>query len=451
MREQIDQLKEKWTALSKGADEIVRNADAEGRAMSEDEANRFNALMERHKVLGADIERREALLAAQQAETVSERKTTPASPGSQATSLIVPAGTRIEGYRRRKRMRAFIGERAEEHAYRSGMFLRATLLDDKKARNWCQDHGVEFRVQTEGVNTKGGFLVPDEFERAVINLREDYGVFRRECKVYPMSSDHVIIPRRTDGPSASFVGETTAITESEKTWDQVTLTAKKLGALTRMSSDLAEDAVIDLADDLADEMAYAFAAKEDACGFNGTGAAAYGGMTGILVKLFDTTTYAGSVYTAFTNHDQFSEYDAADLAGTMGKLPAYALPGAKWFCSQVAYSLVFERLSVGYGGATMREVEGGIKPFYMGYPIVISQSMPTSTADISGYIALLFGDLSQAATLGDRRGVTIKVDDSRYLEYDQIAVRATQRFDINVHNIGNATTAGSIIGLEAET
>ena len=68
-------------------------------------------------------------------------------------------------------------------------------------------------------------------------------------------------------------------------WDDVNLVARKLAVLTRMSSELAEDAIIDLAAWLAEEVAYAFAEKEDDCLFNGDGTSTYGGIQGVLNKL----------------------------------------------------------------------------------------------------------------------------------------------------------------------
>jgi HK97 family phage major capsid protein len=60
---------------------------------------------------------------------------------------------------------------------------------------------------------------------------------------------------------------------------------------------------------------------------------------------------------------------------------------------------------------------------------------------------IAFGDLSLAATMGERRGVTVKTTQDRYLEFDQIGIRGTERFDINVHDLGNSNIAGPIVGL----
>jgi HK97 family phage major capsid protein len=79
---------------------------------------------------------------------------------------------------------------------------------------------------------------------------------------------------------------------------------------------------------------------------------------------------------------------------------------------------------------------------------VFTQVLPSTTATQSGATYAYFGDLSMGATMGSRRGVTISSDTSRYFEFDQIALKATQRFDIAVHEIGTATAAGPIVALK---
>jgi HK97 family phage major capsid protein len=341
-----------------------------------------------------------------------------------------------------------------EDAYPMGMFLRATVFGDQKAFGWCDEHGVPvIRAQGETVGTTGGYLVPVLLNQAIIDLRETYGTLRQALRPIPMGSDSITMPRRAGGVSAYWTAENTAITESSKSWGQVALTAKKLACLTRTSTELAEDAIISIADDLAAEMAYSFAQAEDAAFWNGDGTSTYGGIVGFrtkMVAVLGSGQLAGAVDGA-TGHDTFAEIDASDLANVMAKLPKYAEPGAKWYASQPAWALVFQRLVAASGGVTMSEMVGG-KPqrSYLGYPVMIDQTMPTATTDISDTVMIAFGDIGLSTTMGERRGITIKTSGERYFEYDQIAITATERVDINVHDVGDSTTAGPLVALVGE-
>jgi HK97 family phage major capsid protein len=343
--------------------------------------------------------------------------------------------------------------KSEEDAYPMGMFIRATIFNDQKAAEWCREHGVKVeKAQGETVGTTGGYLVPLPLNQAIIDLREQYGTLRQALSPIPMGSDSITMPRRQGGVSAYWTAENGAITESAKSWGQVALNAKKLACLTRTSTELAEDAIISIADDLAQEMAYAFAQSEDSAFWNGDGTSTYGGITGFRPKMVATLgagQFKGAVDAA-SGHDTFAEIDANDLASVMAVLPKYAEAGAKWYCSQPAWAMVFQRLMAAAGGNAVSDLNGKPMRQYLGYPVVIDQTMPTALTDISDTVMIAFGDISKAATMGERRGITIKTSGERYFEYDQIAITATERIDINVHDIGDATNAGPLVALVGE-
>jgi HK97 family phage major capsid protein len=346
---------------------------------------------------------------------------------------------------RHGQLKAFRGEQAEEHAYRAGQFFRATLWQNPQAREWCRDNGLQIQASMSGSeDAAGGHLVPIEIEQAVINLREEYGVFRREAKVVPMASDTKTVPRRSSGLTAYFVADNSEVTASDKEWDQVNLVAKKLGVLAKYSSELAEDAVISIGDDLTDEIAYAFANKEDECGFKGDGTSTYGGITGVLNAVAD-----GSRYEAAGGNIAFSDLDFADFEGMVGQLPQYAARNAKWYISRVGYYASMARLLDAAGGNTIETLsDGSRRLMFLGYPVVISQVLPDTTGDQANKSILAFGDLSMAATLGNRRGIRVLISPHRYMEYDQIGILGTERMDINVHERGDASNAGAIIVLD---
>lgn len=440
-----DELNHKVLSLS----DLQKKIEKEARAMTPGEKSDMDALMADVAKIKAEIievEDNEKRLATINAEVAAmkqpqQRATTPETPGKAAGEVRIEVpGAQI----RYGKLKAF---KSERDAYIAGQWYRAAILGIYTAQRWCTENGINFRAHSEGTNTAGGALVPEQFSQAIIDLREKYSIFRQECDVMPMGSDTIIVPKRVSGLTASFVAENTAITDSQTGWTNVTLTAKKLAVLTLMSTELDEDAIVSMADILANEIAYAMGLKEDQCGFLGDGSPTYGGITGLTVKAVDAA-YAGSKVEAAAPHNLFTELDAADLSLLMSKLPLYARPGAKWYCSQTAMDLVFGRLLIGGGGNTIANLEGGYTPRYLGYPIVVSQVLPAGAAtDYDAAWMLGFGNLRLAATLGERRGISIKRSDERYFVEDQIAIKGTARIDINIHSLGDATNAGPFISL----
>lgn len=383
---------------------------------------------------------------AEMLDVLAKEKEAPAKKLPQSAPIVA-----VENEPVFKRLSALKGFKSEKDAYTSGQFILATLFKRQSAMRWMQDRfGSDFMAALgENVGTKGGFLVPDEFSQAVIDLREEYGIARRVCRVLPMGSDTLLIPRQTGNMTTYYVGENTEITASDVAFDQVTLVARKLAAITRIASELAEDAVVDIAQLVVRDIAWGFANAEDNALFNGDGTSTYGGIYGVRPKIIDGNHAAGAVDAASGN-DTFAEVTLADLHNMMAALPQYALRNAAFYISQPGFALVLERLTAAAGGNTIGTLEAGMQPRFLGYPVYVTQAMPTSTGDLSNVVMVLFGDMSLAATMGDRRMIRVMQDESRYLEYDQLAIRATERFDINVHDLGDGTTAGPIVALVGE-
>jgi HK97 family phage major capsid protein len=339
---------------------------------------------------------------------------------------------------------------SNDRAWRFGTWCLAAM-GHKKSAEYCAANGMGLRTKAhlEGVNSQGGFLVPDEFENELVTLREQYGVFRRNAKVYPMSSDTLRIAKRSSGLTAYFVGEANAITESTQVFDSNTLVAKKLAAITTVSNELLEDAVINIADDIAGEIAYAFAQKEDDCGFNGDGTSTYGGIVGLANSLTDAT-YQVSDGTAST----CAGVALADINKGLGKLPAWAYQrnNVKIYCHKSVYHTVFERHTMAAGGVTAAEIAAGAQPRFFGYPVEFAQVLPTqAAADIIGGGATFayIGDLAQGCYFGDRRSTSIAFSDSALnaFEQDERVARGTERFDIVCANVGSSSAAGAVIKL----
>ncbi len=434
-KDKIGELTTQLTATRLAVDEISNTCEAESRDMTKEEIAKQETLLNECTRLLDNIESRQAVEAIDARKAVSKRIV------KSEEGRVMQPGTpaRIELPKSQARLRAFRGPDADKHAYYAGKWCSAYIYENEEARTWCREHGVESRVMQEGVLEKGGATVPDVLESAIIDLRDEYSLARREANLTVMSSDVQIIPRRTGGVTAYFPGELVATTESDMAWDNVTLTAKEVSALTRISKSLTEDSIINMADKVAFEMGYAFAVKEDECLVNGDGTnATYGGITGFRTAMIDGT-HGGAIIEATANDDEFDELLLPDIISIIGPLAQFASRTPKWYMSQNAWGVAILRLVSALGGNAIQNVQQGMDKVFMGYPVEISASMPGYTAtNWNDEVMIAFGDLSMAATMGTRRGVTIEVDRSRYLEYRQFGVLGTERFDIVVHDLGTA-------------
>jgi HK97 family phage major capsid protein len=337
-------------------------------------------------------------------------------------------------------LKAFKGPDAEADAYASGRFLMATIGGDQNSRQWCREHGLVTNAMGENNDLLGGVLVIPQFESAIVNLKESFGVFGQYVRNVPMTSDQWIGPRRLSGLTAYAVTEAQQITDSDATMNQISLTAKKWGTLTRISSELSEDAIIAIADFLAGEIAYAHAIKEDQAGFLGDGTTTHNGIVGVANALL-----AGSVSTAASGQNTAAALTIAVFQDAVSKIPQFPGIMPRWFVHSAVYWNVMARLQLAAGGNSVADLGSGPVMQFMGYPVTFTQCLPATVGASTKFA--YFGDLSMAATKGNRRGVTIAADSSRYFEFDQTAIRSTLRYDIAVHERGTASVAGPLVSL----
>lgn len=182
---------------------------------------------------------------------------------------------------------------------------------------------------------------------------------------------------------------------------------------------------------------------------DGDGTSTYGGMEGFRTKL-NGTAYAGRI-DATVGDDQFSELIAGDLDTVRATLPDYAEANARWLCHKYAKNVVFDGITRAAGGNTQEMIGGVLTNSYLGDEIVTSNAMPSGTTNYNELIMLLYGDFSQAATMGDRRGFSFRMLEERYAEFFQIGIIASERFDIVVHDLGDTSDAGPVVGLRGNT
>lgn len=344
------------------------------------------------------------------------------------------------------------GPDADVRAYKLGVLALAGFWRHDSSIEVCKSLGLPLKAQTEGSNAGGGFTVPNELSSDIIDLREEYGVIEQYLRFEPMNSETKEIMRRTGGLTAYWAGEGEAITESEKSWDRIELTNRKLAAIGIYSSELNEDSIVNLGDDLAGEIAYAFAIKLDEAGFNGDGSETYGrvigfrqalkGLSGTIANIAGLVVSTGTGYAA--------SYDAIvlkDFLKVKGKLPRYAYKRGKprWFVSQFFWNTVMEPLGLAAGGVTAKEIEQGLAretPMFLGYPVEFVEVMPQAS-EVS-QVCCLFGVPQLAGTMGKGRAMTLSLSDQYKWATDMLAIKGTQRVAINIHDVGNASGTASL-------
>lgn len=441
------QISEDIATVQDELEAIVSVATKEERELSDEEQTRVDAITNDQlpKLQGA-LERRQKIdseikaLAAKRLTPEIDRQEIEASgaiPASKLSSVKVPA-TAKGG----RNLVAFKGEDADRQAYVAGHVILGGIFGREKSVEFCRDMGLVKATmggQTDGL--KGGFLVPDEMANALIRLRDSRGVFPRFARSIPMGSDVIHVPRMITDVTAYWVGEGDEITASDAEVGSAKLVADKLAALTKVSTELDEGAVVDVGDMVVTSMAYAAADKIDNAGFNGDGTSTYGGVKGLSSAL-----NSSAVQDAISGNVSAATLDLADFEKTVGLLPEYEGSNNRWFINKTAFWNSARRLMDAAGGNTISDLGSTSEMVFLGYPVTFTQVMSTGTA-VSTIVAY-FGDLGLSSTMGTRRGVRISVSEDRYFENDLIGIKSTQRVAINNHETGDTVRTRPVVALK---
>ncbi len=356
---------------------------------------------------------------------------------------------RVEAVPFSGKLRAF--QNAKD-AYSVGMWFKAKA-GDVDARRWCADHGVEARAQGSTGATTGSSFVPDVLSSAVIRLVDQYSAFAQNASNVTMPSDVVLFPRRTGGATAAWIDENTAITPSDPTSNQVTLTAKKVTGAVTIASELLQDSIVSIADWIAAELALSLSNAIEAAAWSGNPSNAPGvaglvtSHAGGLIKTTtanNVTTYdlAASLVTAAG--DEVTEVTRANLLQMVGTIPQHSQAGAKWFCSPFFFATCMQGLELALGGAV--SMQAGMGLTFLGKPVVLTDRLPSS-GDHTGVVMCLYGDMANSSYYGIRQSIEIASSDQVNFLSDQTVIRAVARVAINHANLGTSTVAGPMIAL----
>ena len=117
-------------------------------------------------------------------------------------------------------------------------------VDEKQGRAsnaYKEDFGLHLRgkkmlhnVLSEGVDANGGYLVPEEFERQIVEALKEENVMRKLCKVITTANERKI-PVAGTHSVAAWTAENAPYTESNPTFDQKTIDAYKLTDLIKVA------------------------------------------------------------------------------------------------------------------------------------------------------------------------------------------------------------------------
>lgn len=266
----------------------------------------------------------------------------------------------------------------------------------------------------EGTDSEGGYLVPDEFERTLVEALEEENVFRTLAHVIRTSSGDRKIPVVASKGSASWVDEEGAYQESDDAFSQVSIGAYKLGTMIKVSEELLADSVFDLEAYISKEFARRIGSREEESFFNGDGK---GKPLGILAA-------AGGAEVGVTAASA-TAITADEVIDLFYSLKAPYRKNAVWLLNDATVKQI-RKLKDSTGQYLWQpSLVTGTPDTILGRPVKTSAFMPTAAA---GAKTIAFGDFKYY-WIADRQGRTFKKLSELFAATGQVGFMGTQRVD----------------------
>ena len=121
-----------------------------------------------------------------------------------------------------------------------------------------------------------------------------------------------------------------------------------------------------------------------------------------------------------------------------------------WYFNKYTYYMTAGRLLDALNGNSLITLANGQRvPSFLGYPVRYSSKL--NKTDGASANVCVFGTLRDCVLLGNRRQMTLATLTERYADYDQLALKATQRFALAVHSVGDNTDAGGLILMQTHS
>ncbi len=265
-----------------------------------------------------------------------------------------------------------------------------------------------------GTDSEGGYLVPDEYERTLVEALEEENIFRQMAKVIRTSSGDRKIPVVASKGTASWIDEEGAYPESDDSFGQVSIGAYKLGTMIKVSEELLNDSVFDLQSYISREFARRIGAKEEEAFFTGDGK---GKPLGVLAaKGGAEAGVTAASATAVT---------ADELMDLYYSLKSPYRKKSVWVLNDSTIKAI-RKLKDGNGQYLWQpSLTAGTPDTILGRPVKTSAYMPAIAA---GARSIAFGDFSYY-WIADRQGRSFKRLNELFAATGQVGFLASQRVD----------------------
>ena len=260
-------------------------------------------------------------------------------------------------------------------------------------------------VLQEGVDADGGYLVPEEYDKRLIDVLEEENILRALVTKLTTAGDHNINVAATK-PAASWIEEGQELTWGDSTFSQILLDAHKLHVAIKVTEELLYDNAFGLENYIITQFGKALANAEEDAFLNGDGK---GKPTGIFAK-----TGGGNV-TA-----EVAAFTGDELINLVYTLKRPYRKKAAFIMNDKNLAVLRKLKDANDQYLWQPSLKEGEPERLLGYPVYTSAYAPAD--------AIAFGDFSYY-NIGDRGSRSFKKLTELFAGNDMVGFVAKERVD----------------------
>ena len=261
-----------------------------------------------------------------------------------------------------------------------------------------------------GTDSEGGYLVPDEFEKTLVQALEEENLIRQLATVVSSSFGDKKIPIVASKGTADWTDEEAPMHESDDAFGIVNLGAHKLSTMIKVSEELLNDSVFSLETYIAQEFARRIGRAEEQAFISGNGT---GKPTGLFTSAEVGITSAGA---AIAMDDIIDLYHA---------LREPYRRNAVFLTNDATIKAIRKLKDNNNQYLWQPSIQAGQPDTILNRPVRTSGYVPTIEASAK---VLAFGDFKYY-WIADRQGRSFQRLNELYAATGQVGFRATQRVD----------------------
>jgi len=297
----------------------------------------------------------------------------------------------------------------KEKTGRASSEYKKAFWNNMRKKNY---YDVQNALQV-GTDSEGGYLVPDEFEKTLVEALEEENIFRKLATVIQTSSGDRKIPVVSSKGEAAWIDEESAYPESDDTFGQVSIGTYKVATMLKVSDELLNDSAFNLEAYISKEFGRRIGAKEEEAFFIGDG-------TGKPTGVFHATGGASDGVT--TTGASITFDDVMDL---FHSLKSPYRKKAVWALNDSTVKALRKLKDGNNNYIWQPSVQAGVPDMILNRPYYTTSYAPVLEA---GNKVMAFGDFSYY-WIADRQGRSFKRLNELFAATGQVGFLASQRVD----------------------